>query len=332
MKSSHVPVVVLGGGAWGCAIANLLADRNCDVLLWCREQEVADEINRQHRNSVYLAGLQLHSRVKATTDLAAAANHSELIFEAIPVAYLRSVLHAFKPYQTNHRWVVLSKGIEQHSFALPSQIIEETIKPSAVAVIAGPSYARDLVELQFTAAVLASADEELSRDLLRILPCYYFCLIPSRDVAGVQVAGAVKNVLALAVGIAKGAGCKDNTIAFILTRGMEEMAGILMFFGGERLTMYGLAGLGDMLLTCTGSLSKNQRAGVLLGQGKSPADVRAEFKTMPEGVNTAQSLAVLMDREGLSFPIMTATQRFITGNDSIEDFFKLVLDHPAVTN
>ncbi|MBM3886884.1 NAD(P)H-dependent glycerol-3-phosphate dehydrogenase [Candidatus Dependentiae bacterium] len=320
---------VLGGGAWGCAIASLLANRGYDVVLWCREQEIADEINNHHTNSVYLAGLKLPASVKATTDLREAAQHADLVFEAIPVAFLRSVLQAFKHYHNNHRWVILSKGIEQHSFALPSQILEDILKPKAIGVLVGPTFARDLVEKQFSAAVFASLDEAFVNELRATLPTYYFALFPSRDVIGVQVAGAIKNVLALAVGIAKGAGCKDNTIAYLLTLGMEEMAQVLSFFCGDRLTMYGLAGLGDMLLTCTGGLSKNQRAGYLLGQGKTLHDVLAELKTLPEGINTAQSLAVLMEREKLFFPILAATQRFIAHDHSLETFFASVLRGPV---
>jgi glycerol-3-phosphate dehydrogenase (NAD(P)+) len=316
---------VLGGGAWGCAIANLLADRGYDVLVWCREAEIVCQINKAHENPIYLAGLSLHPSVHATDDLEEAAHHSDLIFEAVPVAYLRSVLQAFKVYHQGHRWVVLSKGMEQHSFALPTQIIEEVVKPIAIAVLVGPTFARDLIEKQFSAAVLASTDDAFRGELMAALPNHYFNLYPSRDVVGVQVAGAIKNVLALAVGIARGAGCKDNTIAYLLTTGMEEMAELLVFFGGDRATMYGLAGLGDMLLTCTGGLSKNQRAGNLLGQGKSLSDVREELKTMPEGVNTAQSLAVLMEREKIYFPILAATQRFVAGEKSLEQFFKSVL-------
>lgn len=319
---------VLGGGAWGCAVATLLADRGYDVLVWCREPDIADQINKTHTNSTYLPGLTLHDRVKATTDLGLAAQHANLVFEAIPVAYLRSVLQTFKTYNKNHRWVILSKGMEQHSFALPTQIVDSVLKPIATAVMVGPTFARDLVEKQFSAAVLASTDDAFRNELMAVLPTHYFTLFPSRDVVGVQVAGAVKNVLALAVGIAKGAGCKDNTIAYLLTVGMEEMAELVAFFGGDRATMYGLAGLGDMLLTCTGSLSKNQRAGNLLGQGKSISDVREELKTLPEGINTAQSLAVLMEREKIFFPILAATQRFIAENQSLEQFFKAVLKGP----
>jgi glycerol-3-phosphate dehydrogenase (NAD(P)+) len=160
---------------------------------------------------------------------------------------------------------------------------------------------------------------------MRTVPTYYFKLFPSDDVVGVQLVGAIKNVLALTVGIAKGAGCKDNTVAYLLTAGMEEMAQAATFFGGSKATMYGLAGLGDILLTCTGGLSKNQRAGYLLGQGKNLVDVQAEIKTLPEGVNTAQSFAVFMEREKLYFPILSATYSFIAGEITLEDFFKKIL-------
>ncbi len=322
--------VVLGSGAWGCAIANLLADRGYNVLIWCREQNIADEINQQHTNILYLPGLSLHTNIRATIDISVAAQHADLVFEAVPVAYLRSVLQAFKPYQRRHRWVALSKGMEQHSFALSTQIIDEMLQPEGLAVIAGPTFARDLIERQFSAAVLASTNDVLRNELMTNLPTFYFKLFPSRDVIGVQVAGAIKNVLAIAVGIAKGAGCKDNTVAYLLTAGMEEMAELTSFFVGQRGTMYGLAGLGDMLLTCTGSLSKNQRAGFLLGQGKTLTQVRAELATMPEGINTLHSLIVLMEREKLYFPILSATHQFIAGCASLEQFFTVTLSAPII--
>ena len=316
---------VLGSGAWGCAVADLLAHGGYDVLLWCREQEVADEINQHHINTLYFSGVTLNKKIRATTDLEFAARHSDLIFEAIPVAYLRATLQAFKPLQKGQRWVVLSKGIEQGSFKLPAQIINEVLGQAAVGIISGPTYARDLVEKQFSAAVLASNNEALLGELMGTVPTYYFKLFPSSDIIGVQVVGAIKNVLALAVGIAKGAGCKDNTVAYLLTAGMEEMAQVATFFGGKQATMYGLAGLGDILLTCTGGLSKNQRAGYLLGQEKTLADVQAEIKTLPEGVNTSQSLAIFMDQEKLYFPILSATHSFIAGEITLEDFFKKIL-------
>jgi glycerol-3-phosphate dehydrogenase (NAD(P)+) len=321
---------VLGGGAWGCAIANVLADRGYDVLIWCREPEIAQEINTSHTNSTYLPGLTLHHKIHATNDLAIAAHHADLVFEAIPVAFLRTVLTTFKPYQRGHRWVILSKGIEQQSFALPSQIVQEVLGSPAFAVLAGPTFARDLIERQFSAAVLASTDEALRNELIAAMTTYYFALFASHDPVGVQVAGAIKNVLALAVGIAKGAGCKDNTIAYLLTTGMEEMAELLTFFGGTRTTMYGLAGLGDMLLTCTGSLSKNQRAGTMLGEGKKVADVLVALKTLPEGLNTAHSLTIFMQREKIYFPILAATQKFIAGHSSLEQFFQEVLRCPQL--
>lgn len=316
---------VLGSGAWGCAVADLLSNAGYDVLIWCREQEVADEITLQHTNSMYFPGVILNKKIRATTDLSLVAKHSDLIFEAIPVAFLRMVLQSFKSLQQGHRWVVLSKGIEQNSFELPTQIIKEVLGAPVVGILSGPTYARDLVEKQFSAAVLASDSEDLLRELSTNVSTFYFKLISSCDVIGVQVVGAIKNVLAIAVGIAKGAGCKDNTIAYLLTSGMEEMGQAIVFFGGKQVTMYGLAGLGDILLTCTGSLSKNQRAGYLLGQGKTLADVQAEIKTLPEGINTARSLAVLMEREKLYFPILAETYNFISGEISLEDFFKKIL-------
>lgn len=317
--------IVLGGGAWGCAVADLLASCGYSVLLWCREQEVADSINQRHVNPLYFADVELNKKIRATTDLEVAASYANLIFEAVPVAYLRMTLQAFKPFQQGHRWVVLSKGMEQGTFKLPTQIITEILGPVSVGIISGPTYARDLVEKQFSAAVLASDHDALLGELVGAISTYYFKLFASSDVVGVQIVGAIKNVLALAVGIAKGAGCKDNTVAYILTAGMEEMAQVATFFGGKQATMYGLAGLGDILLTCTGGLSKNQRAGFLLGQGKTLAGVQAEIKTLPEGVNTAQSLADLMEREKLYFPILSATNSFIVGEISLEDFFKKIL-------
>ena len=318
-------VTILGSGAWGCALAEVLAHRGNDVLMWCRESAIATEIATLHTNSTFLHGLTFHEKIKTTTDLKCAAQHSDLIFEAIPVAFLQSMLEQFKPFQNNHRWVILSKGIEQNAFFLPSHILDSVLGSVVKAILSGPTYARDLIERHFSAAILASHDELFRSELIHLLASHYFHLVPSRDLEGVQIAGAIKNVLALAIGIARGAGCKDNTLAFMMTAGMEEIAELIEFFGGDRRTTYGLAGLGDALLTCMGSLSKNQRAGVLFGQGKTLAQVNQELTTLPEGVNTAQALVRFMEREGLHFPILAATYHFIFEGCGLDRFFKLVL-------
>jgi glycerol-3-phosphate dehydrogenase (NAD(P)+) len=305
-------IAILGAGAWGTAVAQLLADNGSQVLLWCYEPEVAQAINDTRLNKSYLPGVLLHENIIPTTSLAQALA-CRWIFEAIPVKFLRAIITQAEPFVSEESiWVILSKGIEHDSLFFPAEIVRDVLgKQSKIAIFAGPTFARELAEKQFTATHIASSDETILQALYNLLANHYFRPFGTTDVIGVQVGGALKNVLALASGLAQGSGHKDNTIAYLLTRGLGELALVAQHLGGKMETVYGLSGLGDMILTCTGSLSKNLKAGKLLAQGSSLNDLVAVFKTLPEGINTVQSMHQLIMRDNLELPLLKAVYEII---------------------
>ncbi len=302
-------ITVLGAGAWGTAIATLLAHNKHDVTLWCFEPEVARDINLVHINKKFLPDVQLPETIQATNNMQEALEGATWIFEAIPVLYMRSVFQQAKmSVPSDTRWVLLSKGLEQDTLMLPTQIFDDVFgKHVSKAVVGGPNFARDLVAKALTATTIASSDNKLAHGLEKILSNNYFITTISDDMIGVQVGGAIKNVLALAVGIARGNGWKENTIAYLLTQGLAEIATLSEHMGGKRETVYGLSGLGDMILTCTGTLSKNLRVGTMIGQGKTMDEIKDLVPVLPEGINTTASLYALMVRDNIQLPVCQRT-------------------------
>lgn len=323
----HKSITMLGAGAWGTAVAHLLATNGHNVTLWCHEDQLAEEINQQHINSLYLPDVQLPKNVRATASIQEALGGAHIIFEAIPVKYLRETLEHVQPYFDQEQlWLILSKGIEQESFLVPSQIIDDamgcTVKK---VVVCGPSFARDLVEFVPTGVVVASDDQHRAQTGARLLSNDYFSCTLSSDLLGVQLCAALKNVFALTIGIALGAQARDNTVALLLTKALAEMNQIVQMFGGNQETIYGLAGVGDLVLTCYGSLSKNFTLGKLLGQGALLQDISSEG-IFPEGINTIQSLIQLAQKKSLKLPIVQGTYDFIFNAGSFNNLINQVIE------
>lgn len=305
-------ITVLGAGAWGCAIAHLLATNGHRVTLWCHEPELADEINIQKTNSLFLPGIQLPHNIFATPSLQEALDGASLIFEAVPVSFLRTVLqHAKEFAHPDTVWAILSKGIEQKTLKFPSQILDDILgyKVKKV-VIGGPTFARELVNGVVSATTVASDDQARAQLVANILNNDYFKTYLSDDMLGVQAGGALKNVIALTIGIALGSGAGDNTIALLLTQGLQEIGQLTQFFGGKPQTVYGLSGFGDLILTCNGSLSKNLNVGKLLGQGNLLARISSQG-VLPEGINTVQSVYQILLDQKINAPLMMGTYQFI---------------------
>lgn len=319
-------ITILGAGAWGTAIAHLLATNGHDVTMWCHEPELTEEINQKNTNSFYLPDVELPGNIRATASIQEALEGAHIIFEAIPVKYLRTVLEHARDFIThNQTWVLLSKGIEQESFLVPSQIIDDVMEYSVKKVaLCGPSFAHDLVEAVPTGVMVASDDKKLAHAIALLLSNQYFSCTLSSDILGVQLCAALKNVFALTIGIAFGAQARDNTIALLLTRALAEMAEVIEVFGGNQETIYSLAGIGDLVLTCYGSLSKNFTLGKLLGQGSLLQDISSEG-IFPEGINTIQSLVKLAENKSLNLPIVQATYGFIFEDKSFTDLVAQVL-------
>jgi glycerol-3-phosphate dehydrogenase (NAD(P)+) len=316
-------VSVLGAGAWGTALSSLLADNGYDVVLWCYEPEVVKEIESKRTNH-FLPNIKLSEKIRPTSDIRVALESSEYVFEAIPVKYIRSILDLTRPYVSkNHKFIVTSKGIEQETNMLPSQIVCDVFGPnSQVISIGGPNFAKDLAAKKLTACVVASKDVELSNQVSKILKNTYFKPYISSDVDGVQVGGALKNVFALAIGIAHSLEYGENTIAFLMTRCLVEMVHWTKYFGGKPETVYGLSGFGDLFLTCSSTVSKNFKFGRMLGQGKSLNELSKEFVVVPEGINTLQTIKKIIDAKQLNLPVCLGTYDVVFEGKA----FKLLLD------
>lgn len=322
-EDRHHHVTMLGAGAWGTAVAQVLAENGCKVTLWSYEQEVFEDIEYNRMNSRYLPGVKLHPYISATCDLADAVSKNEWIFEAIPVMFVRSVLEPVKQHiHKNATWIILSKGIEFHNMLFPAGIIGDILgKPIPHVVVSGPSFAQELAAHQPTATSIASHDPVARQYVSSMLCNSYFKCVECDDVIGIQLGGALKNVIALSLGIAQGLGYKSNTSAYLLTLGLKEIEIIMTSFGAQPQTAYSLAVLGDLILTCTGTLSKNLRAGRLLTQNRDITYLEENFGALPEGINTIKSVHDLMKKNGLRLPICKATYEYIFNQGSFDNFW-----------
>lgn len=326
-------VTVLGAGAWGTAVATLLAQNGCTVKLWCYDASVAHEITTHGTNHRYLPGITLHSGIQAVTDLGQALDQSTYIFEAIPVVHLRSVLEQARPYYISRQvWVVLSKGIEQQTLMLPTQIIDDVFGSSnnqtQRAVFSGPSFAMDLAQQQVTAVTIAATDCHIGNQLQGLLANGYFRPYISLDIIGAQVGGALKNSITLGIGILEGAGYTDNAKAFLLTRGLHEIAQVAIAMGGKQETIYGLSGMGDLILSSMGKLSKNLAIGKRLGSGVTLTQIAEQSAILPEGINTIQSVYELISSKKLDLPICLGIYQMIFNEKSTHQFLAELMSRP----
>lgn len=312
-------VCVLGDGAWGTAVATVLAHNGYEVALWCHDDADAQAIAQTHRNERYLPGHALSELIKPTASLQEALRDVRWVFEAIPVQYMRATLRDAKPHITkDHVWVVLSKGIEQETLLLPTQIIDDVFQSSAQQVVlAGPSFAVDLAKKQVTGVSAAATNATLIREIQSVVENEYFKIFIQEDLIGVQVGGAVKNVMTLGVGMLDGAGYTDNTKSLLVTRGLSEMALIAKVLGGDPATLYGLSGVGDLVLTAMGNLSRNLAVGKRLGRGDALQTILDELGHVPEGINTVKSIKQLMEKKRLELPICSAIYDIVFTKGSI---------------
>lgn len=298
-------VAVIGAGAWGTTLADLLARKPLAVTLWAREPEVVDGINRKHVNEVFLPGAALAPTLRATGDLAAAVRDTEVIVCAAPSHAVRSVMTEAANAASGHPLIVsVSKGLEPEGQQRLSTVLQEVFGVgAAVAVLSGPSFAQEVYQRQPTAVVAAASDHEVARRAQEVFSTQTFRVYSHTDVIGVELGGALKNVIALAAGIAEGLGLGHNPRAALITRGLAELTRLGRALGADPLTFAGLAGLGDLVLTATGALSRNRTLGVELGQGQRLDDLLAARKTVAEGVTTARTAVALAERHGVELPI-----------------------------
>ena len=303
---------VVGAGAWGTALADLLARNSHTVTLWAREPDVVETIGARRENSRFLPGATLSEGVTATGDMRAALEGAELVVYVPPSHVLRSVVRQGASYIARSATVVVaSKGIERESLGLMTDVIGDELPAHAIVALSGPSFAAEVASRQPTAVVAASAGREAAALAQSALSNGHFRVYTNDDVTGVELGGALKNVMAVATGIAEGMGLGYNARAGLITRGLAEMSRLGVALGANPSTFAGLAGMGDLVLTCTGALSRNRALGMEIGQGRSLDEALAGKDTVAEGVLTTQSARDLAAREGVDMPIVTAVARIL---------------------
>lgn len=300
-------VAVLGNGSWGTAFAMVLADAGADVTLWGRRAEVAESINAAHENPDYLPGIGLPESINATADPGEALAGADVVVLAVPSQTLRENLTSWSPLLPEGCVLVsLMKGIELGTTLRMSEVVAETTGagPERIAVVSGPNLAKEVAQRQPAASVVACAHEAVAEKLQQVCMTAYFRPYTNTDVLGVELGGAVKNVIALAVGMAKGMGMGDNSQASIITRGLAEITRLGLAQGADAATFAGLAGVGDLVATCMSPLSRNRTFGENLGRGMSLQEVVAATRQTAEGVKSAESILALARAHGVDMPIV----------------------------
>ncbi len=296
-------VTTVGAGSWGTALSNVFADAGHDVQVWGREASVVNAINQKHENPKYLPGKVLSHSLGATLDLAKALDRAQVVICAVPTQKIRAVFSPFADRLAGKVVLNTSKGLEMGTLMRVSEIFESMNSGARYAALSGPSFALEVVEQQPTAVTIASTHKELALELQQAVSTPYFRAYTSSDVVGVEVAGALKNVVALATGIVRGRKLGYNAQAAVINRGMAEMVRAGRVLGAEGTTFLGLAGMGDLVLTCTGPLSRNLQAGILIGEGKPLDQVISALGGVAEGVYTAQSAQELSKKISIEMPI-----------------------------
>lgn len=313
-------VAVLGGGSFGTAIANIMAENNHDVRLWLRNKERADEINTQHVNSNYLPDYALSHNLKASTDLAASVTGCDIVFVSVPSKSSREVARELaKTIQPNTIVISTTKGIESDNFKLMSQVLTEELPTARIGVLSGPNLAKEIAAKQITGSVIASEDEALKVLIQDLLRCGNFRVYGSSDVFGVELGGALKNVYAIMSGMAAAMGIGQNTISMLMTRSLAEMSRFAVHKGADPMTFLGLAGVGDLIATCMSPLSRNYRVGYQLGEGKDLDQIVAELGQVAEGVNTLKLLKEQADELDIYMPLVNGLFDIIYNKKSIGD-------------
>ena len=321
---------VIGGGSWGTALAAYLARLNHRVALWALEPEVVGEINAEHTNNTFLPGVTLPERLLANSDPARVLDGAEVVLSVVPTQYVRSVIAAMRnDIPPEAVFVSASKGIENNTLKRVTEIVLEELPgtpPDKLMVLGGPCFAKEVVRKQPTAGVLACGSNSPALAVIQeAFSSELFRFYASDDVVGVEICAAIKNVIALASGAISGLGLGDNTRAALITRGLAEIARLVKAMGGRSRTVAGLAGVGDMVLTCTSMTSRNFSVGYRLGEGESLDDITKSMKMIAEGVKTAISAVALAEREGVDMPICAAMYAILYRNLPPADAVRMLM-------
>jgi glycerol-3-phosphate dehydrogenase (NAD(P)+) len=324
-----VKIAVIGAGGWGTALAKVLSENEHEAVLWCREEEVRRAIDERRENVRFLPGIPLPASLRVTGNLAEATRGSETLLLAVPSPYMRSVLSELAPMVRGAATVVsATKGLEETTHFRMSEVISQTLEGVAPVVLSGPTFAREVALGEPTALVAASASLERAKEIQARFSTPGFRIYTNDDVLGVELGGALKNVIALAAGVATGLGLGHNPTAALMTRGLAEIARLVEAMGGRRETLFGLAGMGDLVLTCTGHLSRNRHVGIELGKGRSLGDVLGGMDQVAEGVRTTHAAMALSREHGVEMPIVFQVERLLRGETTPDDVMRELMTRP----
>lgn len=318
-------VGVIGGGAWGTALAQVATTGERETLLWALEPEVVTAINSVHENPAYLAGVPLSPAIRATSELNELQDCDVLLVVA-PAQHVRNVLEWVSGF--GGPLVLCAKGIEERNGELLHDVAREACPAARIAVLSGPTFAHEVAKGLPTAVTLAAEDAELAEQLRDRIALPTFRIYVSDDVAGAEIGGAVKNVLAIACGVVEGKGLGQNARAALISRGFAEMTRFGLTCGAKRETLAGLSGLGDLVLTCSSTSSRNYSLGKGIGEGRSAAELLADRKTVAEGAFTAPVLARLAAEKGVEMPIVDAVDALIAGRATVDEVLGALLSRP----
>lgn len=320
MRTPHVTVV--GAGSWGTTMASLAA-RNAPTLLWARGPGLAEQITTTHENAVYLAGFPLHPELRAASSLPAAVEQADVLIMAVPTHAFRQILMELAPH--TRPWipvVSLSKGFEEGTHKRMTELIEEELPGHPAGALSGPNLAKEVLKGQAAAAVLAMPDHSVAQRLQSLIRTTLFRVYTATDVVGVQLGGALKNVVAIAAGMADGLGTGDNTRALVISRGVAEMTRLGVAMGGDPATFAGLAGLGDAMATCISPLSRNRTLGVQLAQGRTTDEITRESRMVVEGIRTSWAARELAEQYGVDAPIFREVFAVVHEGRSADEAFR----------
>ncbi|MBA3604742.1 MAG: NAD(P)H-dependent glycerol-3-phosphate dehydrogenase [Actinomycetota bacterium] len=325
-------VTVLGAGSWGTTMATLVAARHA-TMIWARNSDVAAEIDGAHTNEAYLSGFRLPEQLMATDDLEKAMRHAELLIVGVPTTAVRSTLREAKQYL--HPWipiVSLAKGLEQKTLLRMTEVIRDEVPGHPVAALTGPNIAREIMAGQAAASVIATEDLNVARAIQRVMTRGLFRIYTNHDVIGCELGGALKNVVAIATGIAQGLGVGDNTRAAVMTRGLAELTRLGVAMGGEATTFAGLAGMGDLVTTCVSPHSRNRHVGEQLGLGRKLEEIIAEMAMVAEGVKTAVTARQMAKDNDVEMPVCGEIYKVVQGRTSADKAYSGLRLRPGHEN
>ncbi|MEM6780577.1 MAG: NAD(P)H-dependent glycerol-3-phosphate dehydrogenase [Pseudomonadota bacterium] len=322
-------ISIIGGGAWGTALAQVLANAGRDVMIWAREPEVVSSVNEKNENELYLAGVKLNKNIKATDSLTEAAESDALLL-CTPAQHIRATLQSLKADIAEGKpCIICAKGVEIESGYLLSEVMDEVVPGATYAILTGPTFASEIAVGLPSAVTIACADKDVGAEIVEALNNKILRTYLTEDVLGAQIGGAVKNVIAIACGVLHGKGLGESARAALVTRGLAEMSRLASAMGAKKETLMGMCGVGDMILTCSSMQSRNFSLGVALGEGKDTKEILADRLSVTEGVHTAKALEVMARNHAVEMPIAAAVHACVNEGEDVDAIIEKLMERPV---